>query len=119
MGAVGKRAASRQAGCHHAGNPNGTGCVPRARCSLRQSARPPGSKNSRIRMKVKTNREVRYSIVPKDLAGHLFEVSVTVEAPAADGQQFMLPAWIPGSYMIREYARKIVRIVDESICFCI
>jgi len=65
-------------------------------------------------MKVKTNREVRYSILPKDLAGHLFEVSMTVEAPAADGQQFMLPAWIPGSYMIREFARNIVRIAAES-----
>lgn len=65
-------------------------------------------------MKVKTNREVRYSIIPKDLAGHLFEVSLTVEAPAADGQRFMLPAWIPGSYMIREFARHIVRIAAES-----
>src|SRR3569832_1135603 len=39
---------------------------------------------------------------------------MTVEAPAADGQQFMLPAWIPGSYMIREFARNIVRIAAES-----
>jgi len=57
---------------------------------------------------------VHYTIVPKDLAGHLFNVTVTVAAPAAEGQVFALPAWIPGSYMIREFARNIVRIRAES-----
>ncbi|MBV8633155.1 MAG: M61 family metallopeptidase [Burkholderiaceae bacterium] len=53
---------------------------------------------------------VAYTIVPKDLAGHLFEVSVTLAAPAPEGQVFSLPAWIPGSYMIREFSRNIVQI---------
>ena len=57
---------------------------------------------------------VAYTIVPKDLAGHIFQVTLTVAAPAADGQEFVLPAWIPGSYMIREFARNIVRIRAES-----
>ncbi|MDB5746195.1 MAG: peptidase, partial [Massilia sp.] len=57
---------------------------------------------------------IHYTIVPKDLAGHLFNVTVTVPAPSADGQVFALPAWIPGSYMIREFARNIVRIRAES-----
>lgn len=57
---------------------------------------------------------IQYSIVPKDLAGHLFNVTVTVPAPAPDGQVFALPAWIPGSYMIREFARNIVRIRAEA-----
>ena len=57
---------------------------------------------------------VQYTIVPKDLAGHLFNVTVTVAAPASGGQVFALPAWIPGSYMIREFARNIVRIRAES-----
>ncbi len=56
---------------------------------------------------------IHYTIVPKDLAGHLFNVTVTVPAPAKDGQVFALPAWIPGSYMIREFARNIVRIRAE------
>ncbi|ALK95640.1 peptidase M61 [Massilia sp. WF1] len=66
----------------------------------------------------KTNQKkqaaVQYTIVPKDLAGHLFNVTVTVAAPSAEGQAFSLPAWIPGSYMIREFARNIVRIRAES-----
>jgi len=57
---------------------------------------------------------IRYTIVPKDLAGHLFNVTVTVDSPDPDGQVFALPAWIPGSYMIREFARNIVRIRAET-----
>jgi len=57
---------------------------------------------------------IAYTIVPKDLAGHLFNVTVTVAAPDPEGQVFALPAWIPGSYMIREFARNIVRIRAES-----
>ena len=57
---------------------------------------------------------IQYTIVPKDLAGHLFDVTVTVAAPDPAGQVFALPAWIPGSYMIREFARNIVRIRAEA-----
>ena len=57
---------------------------------------------------------IEYTIVPRDLAGHMFDVTLTVAAPASDGQVFALPAWIPGSYMIREFARNIVRISAES-----
>ena len=57
---------------------------------------------------------IAYAIFPKDLAGHLFEVRLTVAAPASDGQVFALPAWIPGSYMIREFARNIVQIRAEA-----
>ena len=56
----------------------------------------------------------RYSIWPKDPAAHLYEVSLTVEAPDPKGQVFEMPAWIPGSYMIRDYARHVVAIRAES-----
>ncbi|MCA1248795.1 M61 family metallopeptidase [Massilia sp. MS-15] len=62
----------------------------------------------------KTQPAILYTIVPKDLAGHLFDVTLTVASPDPDGQVFALPAWIPGSYMIREFARNIVRIRAES-----
>lgn len=58
-----------------------------------------------------TRREsVQYRIVPADPALHLFEVTLTIAHPASEGQQVSLPAWIPGSYMIREFARNIVSI---------
>jgi predicted metalloprotease with PDZ domain len=53
---------------------------------------------------------VRYRIVPSHPEAHLFEVSCTVEQPDPAGQAFQLPAWIPGSYMIREFARHVVSI---------
>jgi predicted metalloprotease with PDZ domain len=53
---------------------------------------------------------IRYSIFPRSPAAHLFEVTVTIEAPDPAGQRFTLPAWIPGSYMIREFARHIVAL---------
>jgi predicted metalloprotease with PDZ domain len=56
---------------------------------------------------------IHYTITPHDLAAHLFAVTLTIDAPAVDGQVLSLPAWIPGSYMIREFARNIVRIQAE------
>jgi predicted metalloprotease with PDZ domain len=57
---------------------------------------------------------VQYRIVPVDLALHLFEVTLTIASPAAEGQVVSLPAWIPGSYMVREFARHIVQLRAES-----
>jgi predicted metalloprotease with PDZ domain len=57
---------------------------------------------------------INYTILPKDLSGHLFEITLTVKSPNPEGQIFSLPAWIPGSYMIREFARNIVQISAES-----
>lgn len=53
---------------------------------------------------------VCYSISPKNLAAHLFAVTITVQQPDRQGQRFMLPTWIPGSYLIREFARNIIGI---------
>ena len=57
---------------------------------------------------------MRYVIRPHDLALHLFEVELMVALPAPEGQRLSLPAWIPGSYMIRDFARHIVQIRAES-----
>jgi predicted metalloprotease with PDZ domain len=57
-----------------------------------------------------TQAPIRYTITPKNLAAHIFEVTVTVQRPERDGQKFMLPTWIPGSYLIREFARNIVSL---------
>jgi predicted metalloprotease with PDZ domain len=77
-----------------------------------------GTEHEELEMKARTKaaapESIHYTIVPKDLSGHLFEVSLTVERPAPEGQVFALPAWIPGSYMIREFARNIVQISAGS-----
>jgi len=60
------------------------------------------------------NSAISYTIAARDLAAHLFHVTVTVDSPAPEGQIFALPAWIPGSYMIREFSRNIVRIAASA-----
>ena len=54
-------------------------------------------------------RLVRYSLDLYRPEAHLLRVTLTV---AADGEalRFALPAWIPGSYLIRDFARNLVRI---------
>ena len=58
----------------------------------------------------RTREAIHYTIRPLDLALHLFEVALTVDRPDPEGQVVSLPAWIPGSYMIREFARNIVQV---------
>jgi predicted metalloprotease with PDZ domain len=41
-------------------------------------------------------------------ASHLFEVECTIANPNPQGQAVSLPAWIPGSYLVRDFARHIV-----------
>lgn len=57
---------------------------------------------------------IEYRISPLDPHAHLFETRCTVNAPDAGGQRFRLPAWIPGSYLIREFARQFVHVRAES-----
>jgi len=60
------------------------------------------------------NEPIRYRISPKSPEAHRFEVSVTVASPDTAGQCFALPAWIPGSYMIRDFARHVIGIRAAS-----
>ena len=53
---------------------------------------------------------VRYSIRPGAPQTHRFTVRCIVADPDPAGQCFALPAWIPGSYMIREFARHVVSV---------
>lgn len=53
---------------------------------------------------------VRYTIQAIQPAAHLFEVTLSLSDPDPAGQVFSLPAWIPGSYMIREFAKNVVSL---------
>lgn len=57
---------------------------------------------------------IQYRIIPSRPEAHLFTVKVVVPEPTPEGQAFALPAWIPGSYMIREFARNVVRFHAEN-----
>ncbi len=53
---------------------------------------------------------IRYMLRAARPEAHLFAVQCTVAVPDPNGQMLALPAWIPGSYMIREFAKNIVSI---------
>ena len=59
------------------------------------------------------SKPIRYTICPAAPAAHLFEVAIDVPQPDAAGQVFRFPAWIPGSYLIRDFAKSVVTIEAE------
>ena len=81
------------------------------------SARPVSPAQARLPVGNPQSRRpppVEYRIRPANPGAHLFEVSCTVHEPDPQGQVFSLPAWIPGSYMIREFARNIVSLSAQA-----
>jgi len=56
---------------------------------------------------------IKYRVRVADLDRHLFEIDCRIDDPAPD-QRFTLPAWIPGSYLLREFARFVVGIEASS-----
>jgi predicted metalloprotease with PDZ domain len=57
---------------------------------------------------------IRYRIIPANPGAHLFEVTCTLDDPDPAGQAFRMPTWIPGSYLIREFARNVVTFKATS-----
>jgi predicted metalloprotease with PDZ domain len=49
---------------------------------------------------------VHYRVECADRHAHLFAVTLTIDAPQAS-QRVSLPVWIPGSYLIREFAKNL------------
>jgi len=52
---------------------------------------------------------ISYRIDVADVHAHQYRVTLTVPRPAAR-QRLSLPAWIPGSYLVREFARHLSRL---------
>ena len=50
-----------------------------------------------------------YTLTFADPAGHLLDVSMTLPLPVAS-QRVAMPSWIPGSYLMREFARHVVTL---------
>src|SRR5688572_26760747 len=61
----------------------------------------------------RTRALIRYRVRLADLDRHWFEIECRLE-DAADDQRFSLPAWIPGSYLLRDFARHVVRVEAKS-----
>ncbi|WP_428415543.1 M61 family metallopeptidase [Methylibium sp.] len=52
---------------------------------------------------------IRYRLEVADALAHQFRVTLTIAQPAAE-QALSLPVWIPGSYLVREFARHLSQL---------
>ena len=55
----------------------------------------------------------RYRIVPLDPHAHCSR-SADDRRSAPDGQRYRLPTWVPGSYLVREFARHFVQVRADN-----
>ncbi|WP_051347372.1 M61 family metallopeptidase [Thiomicrorhabdus chilensis] len=53
---------------------------------------------------------IHYTLSPADPKGHLYEVTLTISQPATPVQTVSLPNWIPGSYLIRDFAKHLIEV---------
>ncbi|MCW8887795.1 MAG: peptidase M61, partial [Gammaproteobacteria bacterium] len=58
---------------------------------------------------------IHYRVIPINPEAHLFQVKLTIAQPNPEGQRLTLPAWIPGSYMIRDFAKNIVTLEAHAV----
>jgi predicted metalloprotease with PDZ domain len=53
---------------------------------------------------------VQYTVWSADLYGHRYQVKLRITNPNPEGQVIKMPAWIPGSYLIRDFSKHIESI---------
>src|SRR5262245_53164731 len=84
---------------------------------MRQCRRSPsGTTKGRFSVSTthaRTTALIRYRVRLADLDRHCFEIECRIENPVGE-QRFSLPAWIPGSYLLRDFARHVVRAEAKS-----
>jgi predicted metalloprotease with PDZ domain len=58
---------------------------------------------------------IQYTVWPADLHGHRYQVKLQIAEPNPKGQILQMPAWIPGSYLIRDFSKQIESIEAYSV----
>jgi predicted metalloprotease with PDZ domain len=56
---------------------------------------------------------ILYTVEAADLHAHLFRVTLTIAQPQAQ-QTVSLPVWIPGSYLVREFAKNLQNLSAQQ-----
>ena len=72
------------------------------------AAQPPGMPWTRtlLHTTMATSPALHYRVQLHDLHAHLYRVTLTIPQPSAQ-QLVSLPVWIPGSYLVREFAKNL------------
>lgn len=58
---------------------------------------------------------IHYTVRAINPNAHLWQVDLTIQTPDPNGQALKLPNWIPGSYMIRDFAKNVVTISAQTL----
>jgi predicted metalloprotease with PDZ domain len=58
--------------------------------------------------------DLTYRVTPAEPQAHLFRVELVIAQPPAAEVDLSMPAWIPGSYMVRDFARNVLDIAAED-----
>jgi predicted metalloprotease with PDZ domain len=58
---------------------------------------------------------IQYTVWPADLYAHRYQVKLQIAEPDPEGQVLQMPAWIPGSYLIRDFSKQIESIEAYSV----
>lgn len=53
---------------------------------------------------------IKYLVSLQEAAAHRFQIHCHIPKPDRAGQMLSLPGWIPGSYLVRDYARHVIAI---------
>ncbi len=57
---------------------------------------------------------IHYTVSIENTNNHLIDLHMVITRPLTKGQEFWLPDWIPGSYMIRDFSRNIMTLIGRQ-----
>jgi len=55
---------------------------------------------------------LHYTVCPARADAHVFEITFTIGGRIAAGEPLRFARWIPGSYLIRDFAKSVLRLAD-------
>lgn len=58
--------------------------------------------------------QVSYRVLVRDPHQHVFQVLMRIERPGTGSLDVSMPVWTPGSYLIREFERQVVRFAAHG-----
>lgn len=62
---------------------------------------------------------LRYKLFPEKPFAHIFRLQLEIQEPQNFGQIISLANWIPGSYLVRNFAKHIVSLSASSVGGCV
>lgn len=59
-------------------------------------------------------KKISYKVTVPSIAKHIFQIELHIPYSKSEGHTLRLPSWIPGSYMVRDFAKNIMWLSAET-----